>query len=229
MPRLVDAALDGPFGMEEGAGAQHGRTWAGSIGYPKRAMDIILSLLALCFVLSWLLPLLCLLILIDIGAPVFFIQERIGRQERPFRCIKLRTLRKPEAGHKHRITRLGKWLRNHKLDEIPQFINVLKGEMSIVGPRPHMLSDHQAFSQILGAEYKQRHAVLPGITGLAQVSGYEGPIASRQRLRGRVRLDLFYIQHWSAALEFLIMYRTISLFFAGVLKFSRKAKQLNSK
>lgn len=217
-----EAALSGSFPADERwkgpAASITGEPSGFSYRYLKRPVDVILSVFALLFVLSWLLPLLCILIIIDTGGPAFFIQKRIGRRGKPFCCIKLRTMRKGRKGGKSRPTRLGYWLRCHKLDEIPQFFNVLKGEMSIVGPRPHMLSDHLAFSRLLGKRYNQRHAVLPGITGLAQVRGYEGQVSSIHKLRGRIRFDLFYIRHWSMALEFRIMYQTIRLFARGLLE-----------
>lgn len=228
MPGWNEAALCSPSWLGEQGYGPAKAGWAGPGGfshrYLKRAADILIAVSALLFILSWLLPLLCLLILLDIGAPVFFIQKRIGRYGRPFHCIKLRTMRIEEKAEEQ-PTRLGHWLRCHKLDETPQFINVLKGEMSIVGPRPHMLSDHLSFSRELGGAYKLRHTVLPGITGLAQVKGYEGPITSSHKLRGRIRLDLFYIRHWSMALEFGIMCRTAQLFVRGMLKGVRRSTE----
>ncbi|MCO6492455.1 MAG: sugar transferase [Phaeodactylibacter sp.] len=216
------AAPPGPLGQQTGVWSSAKDLGSRLAGFPyrylKRAVDVSLSLFALFFVLSWLMPLLCLLVLADTGVPVFFVQKRIGRWGRPFHCIKLRTMGRANAGEGRLPTRLGYWLRCHKLDELPQFINVLKGDMSIVGPRPHMISDHRAFSRELGRDYCLRHAVLPGITGLAQVRGYEGQVSSRHKLRGRLRLDLFYIRHWSMGLEFRIMYRTIRLFMQGMAK-----------
>lgn len=177
--------------------------------YLKRATDLIVSLVLLVLILSWLLPLLALLVWIDTGRPVFFVQKRIGRGNRCFYCIKFRTMSPPEAEGPQRISRLGHFLRNRKLDEIPQLFNVLRGEMSLVGPRPHMLADHERFGRTLGAEYHERHRVLPGITGLAQIRGYEGPVHSVQKLRGRVHLDLFYIRHWSPLLEWWIIVQTV--------------------
>jgi putative colanic acid biosysnthesis UDP-glucose lipid carrier transferase len=177
----------------------------------KRGMDIGISLFAVLFILSWLLPLLSLLILLDIGPPVFFVQDRIGRYNRRFRCLKLRTMRAPAASPSNRITRMGRLMRNHKLDELPQFINVLRGDMSVIGPRPHMLSDHEAFSAATGKRYHLRHAVRPGISGLAQVRGYEGAVTSYRKLHGRLRLDLFYVRRWSLRLEFYIIFQTLRL------------------
>ncbi len=179
----------------------------------KRTTDLFLSGAALVFVFPWLLPALCLLVILDSGLPVFFVQERVGLNGKIFKCYKLRTM-KTESGA---TTRLGRFLRNSKLDEIPQVINVLTGEMSFVGPRPHMLSDHELFARAIGERYHLRHRVKPGITGLAQVSGYEGRINALHRLRGRVKLDLFYIQHWSPALELLIIFKTVRHICRGIL------------
>ncbi len=179
--------------------------------FVKRGMDIVLSGIAICLFLSWLLPLLCLLVLIDLGAPVFFVQVRIGRHGRRFRCFKLRTMKMGVGPKEERLTSLSRHLRYHKLDELPQFLNVLKGEMSIVGPRPHCLSDDAVFTELIGAPYHLRHNVLPGITGLAQVNGYEGPVNSRHKLKGRIQLDLLYIRRWSLGLELRIMLQTVQL------------------
>jgi putative colanic acid biosynthesis UDP-glucose lipid carrier transferase len=181
--------------------------------YLKRAADLTLVLLAIIFLLSWLLPLLGLLIWLDSGRPLFFIQERIGRNGRVFHCFKLRTMSPIPGSDRKHISRLGRFLRYRKLDELPQLFNVLLGEMSLIGPRPHMISDHRHFSQALGRIYHRRHDVLPGITGLAQVRGYEGPITTYRKLRGRIHLDLFYIEKWSLGLEFWIFWKTLVLLF----------------
>ena len=181
--------------------------------FTKRTADLLLVVLAIVLLLSWLLPLLCLLVWLDSGGPVFFIQERIGWRGRPFQCFKLRTMTPVSGSNKKAVSRLGRFLRYRKLDELPQLFNVLLGEMSLIGPRPHMISDHRQFSEAIGRRYHCRHEVLPGITGLAQVLGYEGPITSHYKLRGRVRLDLFYIKRRSIGLECWIFWKTLSLLF----------------
>ncbi len=176
----------------------------------KRFFDIIVASIVLLFVLSWLLPLLVLINALMGNYPVFFIQRRVGVEHRIFNCYKLRTIpMNPKQG-------IGKWstfLRNNKLDELPQFINVLLGNMSIVGPRPHMLSDHRNFSKVLGRQYYDRLKVLPGITGLAQVEGYEGRVTSLEKLQGRIRCDLTYINDWSLWLDIQIMAKTLLVLF----------------
>ncbi len=184
----------------------------------KRILDLWLSVLIMVFVFPWLFPLLCLLVLLDSGWPVFFVQERVGLNGRIFNCYKFRTMRTRSPGHPASTSRLGRFLRDSKLDELPQLFNVLSGEMSFVGPRPHMLSDHEAFSRMLGEQYHLRHMVKPGITGLAQIRGYEGRINSPHKLRGRIRLDLFYINNWSLGLELQIIFRTIWHIFKGILQ-----------
>lgn len=173
----------------------------------KRLLDIVISVLIIIFVLSWLLPFLCLLVYIIDGYPVFFIQQRVGLENTCFKCIKLRTISKIE--HVESVSFLGRFLRYSKLDELPQFFNVLKGDMSIVGPRPHMLNDHQQFSAEIGPSYHIRHLVKPGITGLAQINGFDGPIKSVSELKGRIEYDLQYIQNWSFRLEVKIIGVTI--------------------
>lgn len=172
----------------------------------KRMLDIMIASIVVLFVLSWLLPLLAIINVWMGNYPVFFIQRRVGIEHRIFNCYKLRTI---PMDPKRDIGNWSRFLRNKKLDELPQFINVLKGEMSIVGPRPHMLSDHRNFSKVLGRQYFDRLKVLPGITGLAQVEGYEGRITTLEKLQGRIRCDLNYIHNWSLWLDVHIMAKTL--------------------
>ena len=186
-------------------------------------------------VLSWLLPLLALLIKLTSKGPVFFLQTRTGRGGRSFTCYKLRTLiHNPAAHTKHFIapeasntaTPLGRFLRLSNLDELPQFFNVLAGSMSIVGPRPHMYADCNAFAElILG--YKFRNLVKPGITGLAQVKGYHGPVVSRECITKRYEWDAWYVRHTSFGLDIYIIWSTAwqtGLSLIGVKK-GNKAKR----
>ncbi len=182
----------------------------------KRTLDVLLSLIILVFLLSWLIPILCLLTYFDSGMPLFFVQKRVGLKGKTFYCYKLRTMRCHPGTDIKKTTRLGQFFRDHKLDELPQVINVLCGEMSLVGPRPHMLSDHKNFSQLIGQRYHLRHHRKPGITGLAQISGYEGKVTSLDKLRGRIRFDLFYIKKWSLGLDLLIIFKTIEHVFKGI-------------
>ncbi|SHM56693.1 putative colanic acid biosysnthesis UDP-glucose lipid carrier transferase [Cyclobacterium lianum] len=181
----------------------------------KRFFDICFSCIVLVFILSWLTPLLALLIKLESDGPVFFFQQRTGANNRVFRCIKFRTmLDNPWADTRQairndpRITKTGAFLRRFSLDELPQFINVLKGEMSVVGPRPHTLPMNQVFKRQI-QKYDNRHRIKPGITGLAQVLGYRGEISHHWQIRSRVRLDYFYIRNWSFLLDLTIVFRTM--------------------
>ncbi|MFZ9680380.1 MAG: exopolysaccharide biosynthesis polyprenyl glycosylphosphotransferase [Bacteroidia bacterium] len=177
----------------------------------KRAVDILFSLAVLVLVLSWLVPLVALLIRLDSSGPVFFVQWRSGKDNRPFRCYKFRSMKLNEEADTlqaraddARITRMGRFLRNTSMDELPQFWNVLKGEMSVVGPRPHMLSHTLSYSQVI-ERFMARHRVKPGITGLSQAMGYRGETRAKQDMKNRVRLDLLYIQNWSLGLDLKII------------------------
>lgn len=187
----------------------------------KRLIDIVLSLFVLVFILVWLLPLLALVIKVTSKGGIFFVQARTGYNNQTFNCWKLRSMvRNAEANLKQatsndmRITFAGKFLRKYSLDELPQFFNVLKGDMSIVGPRPHMLYHTTEFSKEV-LSYNKRHDVKPGITGLAQVLGYRGEIIEKHSLHNRIRLDIFYMKKWSVFLDFYIMIKTIKLLIFG--------------
>jgi putative colanic acid biosynthesis UDP-glucose lipid carrier transferase len=114
----------------------------------------------------------------------------------------------PAGKNDRRITLVGRFLRNHYLDELPQFLNVLWGDMSLIGPRPHMVSDNLKFDDLI-KNYEFRHKVKPGITGLAQIMGYLGPTENLQEMEARVNLDIYYARHWSAKLDLIILFRTI--------------------
>jgi len=181
----------------------------------KRGVDILLSSLFLLLIGSWLFPLIALAIRLDTGGPALFRQDRVGRDGRVFSCLKFRTMRhEPGARFSQatfgdpRITRVGRCLRKTNLDELPQFINVLRGDMSVVGPRPHVPDLDSLFAhQIPG--YKQRTAVRPGVTGLAQVSGARGETRNVHEMALRVRLDLSYLRRCSLAADLQIMARTV--------------------
>lgn len=180
----------------------------------KRAGDLIFSTLVIAGILSWLIPLIALAIKIDSKGPVFFLQKRNKRNGGIFTCIKFRSMiMNDEADitqariNDLRITRLGKFLRNHYLDELPQFFNIWWGDMSLIGPRPHMVNDNLKYEELIEF-YDYRHRVKPGITGLAQVLGYVGETKYLQRMKDRVLLDIFYIRHWSIALDLKIFFRT---------------------
>jgi len=173
----------------------------------KRAFDIIFSLSVILFVLSWVILVLAVLVIIDSGWPVFFVQDRHGLNSQSFRCIKFRTMVKNNESNTRqssatdeRITRLGKIMRKYNLDELPQFFNVLLGDMSVVGPRPHMKNHTLEYEQLI-PYYRERLLVKPGITGLAQACGNHGPTPTLLDMKHRVDYDLFYVRNWSFGLD----------------------------
>jgi putative colanic acid biosysnthesis UDP-glucose lipid carrier transferase len=181
----------------------------------KRVFDIVISFLVIVFILSWLIPLLGLIIWLESKGPVFFAQQRTGRDNKTFNCLKFRSMRvNNEANTRQaqrnddRLTRIGKFMRRTSLDEFPQFINVFKGEMSIVGPRPHMLRHTEDYSKIMG-QYMVRQFLKPGVTGWAQVHGYRGEIKDEEQLRKRIEHDIWYMENWSIWLDMRIMFLTV--------------------
>jgi len=177
----------------------------------KRTIDILLSTIFIVCVLSWLIPVMALLIKIDSRGPVFFLQKRNKRDGRVFTCIKFRSMYEndeadtlPATADDERITRLGRFLRKYYLDELPQFFNVWIGDMSFIGPRPHMVSDNNKYVELI-EYYDYRHKVKPGITGLSQAMGYVGEVKNIQQMRHRIQLDIFYVRHWSPSLDFKIL------------------------
>jgi Undecaprenyl-phosphate glucose phosphotransferase len=201
----------------------------GSQRMVKGAIDRLLSAGALLF-LSPLLLLVALAIRLDSRGPILFRQPRQGLGDSLFQVYKFRTMRadlSDAIGRQQtlrddpRVTRLGAWLRRTSIDELPQLLNVLRGEMSLVGPRPHtphmLIGDKQILDLV--DEYSFRHRVKPGITGLAQVNGYRGAIDTPEHLRARVDYDLYYIDHWSLWLDFKILFRTAAICFTGVNAF----------
>jgi putative colanic acid biosynthesis UDP-glucose lipid carrier transferase len=184
-------------------------------GLAKRAFDIVFSCLVIIFILSWLIPLVGLLINIESRGPIFFIQKRNGINNNVFNCLKFRSMTpndyadsKQAIKNDPRVTKIGSFLRNSSLDEMPQFINVLLGDMSIVGPRPHTIPMNQTFKTQIH-RYNSRHKIRPGITGLAQIRGYRGEIENPHQIKSRVRLDSFYINNWTFLLDLGIMVKTI--------------------
>lgn len=181
----------------------------------KRAFDILFSFLFISCVLSWLLPVIGLLIVIDSKGPVFFVQRRLGRNGRLFWCLKFRSMivneeadEKQAEVNDYRITRVGKFLRKTNIDEFPQFINVFIGDMSVIGPRPHMLSDYTRFSFVIPA-YKFRTLLRPGITGLAQVKGHHGPTVDYESILNRYHCDAEYIRRAGFFLDLKIIFSTL--------------------
>lgn len=188
----------------------------------KRTFDIIFSAIVLVCICSWLFPIIAILIKSSSKGPVFFIQKRYGFHEEVFECIKFRTMivndessTKTTAENDSRITRIGKFLRKTSLDEMPQFLNVLKGQMSIVGPRPHMLAVDNYYKPKIG-RYSLRSMVSPGITGLAQVNGLRGDAGDVEvEMNKRVLADAFYVRNWSFVLDLVIILKTVLLVVGG--------------
>ena len=181
----------------------------------KRSFDIIVSVVVLIGVLSWLTPILAILIKLDSKGPVFFKQKRNGLDYREFYCYKFRSMRPNPRANIHqvsrndeRITGIGKFIRKTSVDELPQFINVLRGDMSVVGPRPHMVSHTHMYAERID-KFMVRHFIKPGITGLAQVSGYRGEVESDNDIINRVKFDIFYVENWSLLLDIKIVVQTV--------------------
>jgi putative colanic acid biosynthesis UDP-glucose lipid carrier transferase len=180
----------------------------------KRSFDLIVSSLLLICVISWLFPLIFLLVKLDSKGPIFFFQKRNKKNGELFTCIKFRTMFQneeadvlPAQENDVRITRIGHFLRKHHLDELPQLFNVLLGDMSIIGPRPYMVSDNAKYEKLI-KNYLVRHRIKPGITGLAQVIDYMAPITSTEYMEHRVNKDVYYVYNWSLWLDAKIIIRT---------------------
>ena len=181
----------------------------------KRTFDIVFSSIIMVFFLSWMIPIFGLLIKISSKGPIFFIQNREGFRGTYFNCFKFRTMvLNLEADTKWadnddiRLTKIGKFLRLTALDEMPQFINVFFGDMSVVGPRPHPIKLNKEYENIL-VDFNKRHRFKPGITGLAQAKGYSGYISELRDMSGRIKMDVFYFKNWNIALDFKIVLITI--------------------
>jgi putative colanic acid biosynthesis UDP-glucose lipid carrier transferase len=188
----------------------------------KRTFDLLFSALVLVFICSWLFPVIAILIKLGDKGPIFFVQKRYGFHDQIFNCIKFRTMRvngecttKTTAPDDERITKIGKFLRKTSLDEMPQFLNVLKGEMSVVGPRPHMLLIDDFYKPKIG-RYSVRSLVKPGLSGLAQVNGLRGDNGDMEiAMQKRILADTFYVKKWTMSLDMLIIIKTIILLITG--------------
>ena len=187
----------------------------------KRVFDLIFSLLTIVFVLSWLYPIIAVLIKLTSKGPILFKQSRSGVNNEEFLCYKFRSMTMSEGADTKqaikgdvRITKIGTFLRKSSLDEFPQFFNVFMGDMSIVGPRPHMLKHTEEYSALI-QKYMVRQLVKPGITGAAQVKGYRGETKELEDMEGRVRLDVWYIENWSLSLDINIIFHTVWNVFKG--------------
>jgi putative colanic acid biosynthesis UDP-glucose lipid carrier transferase len=186
----------------------------------KRIFDIIFSSLVMIGLLSWLSPILAVLIKLESRGPVFFKQGRPGIDEKEFFCYKFRSMKinhttEQEASKNDpRVTKIGRFLRKSSLDELPQFMNVLMGDMSVVGPRPHLWSQNKVYGNRI-KKYMVRHYVKPGITGLAQVRGFRGGIGTDEDMVNRIKYDVFYIENWSLLLDIKIIVQTVINIFKG--------------
>lgn len=187
----------------------------------KRFFDILISLVVLITILWWLIPILALIIRLDSPGNPIFIQRRSGINGADFPCYKLRTMVKTHGrdadqvtDRDPRVTRVGTFLRKHNLDELPQFLNVLQGQMSVVGPRPHMLEHTENYRRRID-EFMVRHWIKPGITGLAQVMGLRGETREDSDMADRVRVDVYYLEHWSILLDVKVFFWTVWNMFTG--------------
>ena len=190
----------------------------------KRTFDITFSLFIIIFLLSWITPIIGLIIKIQSRGPVFFKQTRNGIKFREFTCYKFRSMIENNDAdiqqatkNDKRVTKIGKILRKTSLDELPQFFNVLIGNMSVVGPRPHMIRENERYSKSVD-KFMVRHFVKPGITGLAQVKGFRGEIETDEDIINRVKYDIYYLENWSLILDLNIVFLTTINFLTGQKK-----------
>lgn len=181
----------------------------------KRSFDILFSIIVILGLLSWLTPIIAILITLESKGPVFFRQSRNGVDNREFYCYKFRSMAPNNDADNFqatkndmRITKIGKFIRRTSIDELPQFYNVFFGTMSVVGPRPHMVKHTNEYSDKVD-KYMVRHFVKPGITGLAQIRGYRGEIESDSDILNRIKFDIFYIENWSMFLDVKIIFQTV--------------------
>ncbi|MEZ0007411.1 putative colanic acid biosynthesis UDP-glucose lipid carrier transferase [Flavobacterium sp. 28YEA47A] len=181
----------------------------------KRIFDIVFSLIIIIGILSWLIPILTVLIKMESKGSVFFKQKRNGLNYKEFYCYKFRSMRLNEIADLYqvskndpRITKVGKFIRKTSIDELPQFFNVLLGDMSVVGPRPHMVSHTEMYARRID-KFMVRHFIKPGITGLAQTKGFRGEVESDKDIIYRVKFDIFYLENWSLLLDIKIIFLTV--------------------
>ncbi len=186
----------------------------------KRSFDILFSVFIIVFVLSWLIPILGLIITLESKGPIFFQQNRPGIKKKGFGCYKFRSMtlnsRSEDSATRNdvRITKVGRFIRRTSIDELPQFFNVFFGSMSVVGPRPHLWRQNEIYGTKV-PKYMVRHFVKPGVTGLAQVKGYRGEIESKEDIINRTKYDIFYIENWSLILDLGIIIQTVINIFKG--------------
>lgn len=196
----------------------------------KRIMDVTISMVFILLVMSWLTPIVALLIKISSRGPVFFVQKRTGYMGVEFNCYKFRTMfindeadTRQVSINDRRITRIGKFLRVTHIDETAQFFNVLLGDMSVVGPRPHMLLHTRNYSETV-PYYNLRLEVLPGMTGMAQIKDYIGEISAERELRKRIQWDIYYMKNRSIMLDINILISTAGCVFVKMWQLIRRPK-----
>lgn len=182
----------------------------------KRTFDIVFSLAFLCTLFPIILLIVTIITKLTMPGPIFFRQKRNGQNDKEFYCYKFRSMKVNAQADSlqatkddPRKTRWGNIMRKTSIDELPQFINVLLGDMSVVGPRPHMLKHTEEYSKLIN-KYMVRHFVKPGITGWSQVTGYRGETKELKDMEGRIRGDIWYIEHWSFGLDLFIIYKTVA-------------------
>ena len=181
----------------------------------KRVFDIVFSSLIILLIMSWLIPILAILIKLESKGPVFFKQKRNGLNYQEFSCFKFRSMRLNDIAdleqvskNDPRITKIGKFMRKTSIDELPQFFNAFIGTMSVVGPRPHMVSHTEMYAKSVD-KFMVRHFIKPGITGLAQTNGFRGEVENEHDIINRVKYDIFYLENWSLLLDIKIIVLTI--------------------
>ena len=189
--------------------------------FAKRFFDVFFSLLVIIFILSWLYPIIGLIIKLQSPGPIIFKQLRSGENNEPFWCYKFRSMRvnsdsdKIQATkHDKRVTKFGQFIRKTSLDELPQFFNVLMGQMSVVGPRPHMLNHTKEYNAIT-ENFMVRHFVKPGITGLAQIRGLRGEITDMKYIQERINMDIEYLENWNLIADIKICFLTFYFIVKG--------------
>lgn len=226
---FVDSSVRCPENWEKGNWQFIREYWRDRYNYLifKRVMDILSSSTVILLIFPWLFPILYVLIRLDSRGPVLFKQQRVGFLGRTFCCYKFRTMyvnshadTRRASSDDPRVTRIGRFLRNTCLDEFPQFINVLLGHMSIVGPRPHMVNDSREFAGLID-NYRFRDMVRPGITGLSQVRGYRGPAATFASILRRYQWDSYYVRNVNYLLDLRIMADTVILIIRSLLHRNR--------
>jgi putative colanic acid biosynthesis UDP-glucose lipid carrier transferase len=187
----------------------------------KRAIDVVVSFIFLTTLFPVIYLVLGTLIKLSSPGPVFFVQERTGLKGKKFNCYKFRSMKcngeahtRQATANDERKTHIGNFIRRTNLDELPQFINVLKGDMSLVGPRPHMLRHTAEYSRLIN-KYMVRHFIKPGITGWAQINGFRGETNKLEDMEGRIKKDIWYIENWSVAIDMEIMLKTVLMMITG--------------